>query len=141
MPGIAEVLGGKRTLKKKIHSRLDLIEMSKAGITKEALKHLAKYLSLSESQLTELLPVSGRTILRYASKKPFNRVVSEQIIQIAEVVARGTEVFGDKDKFTSWMHSPSKALSNQTPLSLLSSRFGTEMVLDELGRIEYGVYS
>lgn len=141
MPGIAEVLGGKRTLKKKIHSRLDLIEMSKEGITKEALRNLAKYLSLSASQLAELLPVSERTILRYTSKKPFNRVVSEQIIQIAEVVARGIEVFRDKEKFTSWMHSPSKALANQTPLSLLSSRFGTEMVLDELGRIEYGVYS
>ncbi|RJQ16648.1 MAG: DUF2384 domain-containing protein [Nitrospiraceae bacterium] len=141
MPGIIEVLGGKKTPGKKIHSRLDLIEMSKAGITKEALRHLAKYLSLSESQLTELLPVSERTILRYTSKKPFNRVVSEQIIQIAEVVARGTEVFRDKEKFISWMHSPSKALANQTPLSLLSSRFGTEMVLDELGRIEYGVFS
>ena len=141
MHGIAEVLGGKKTLKKKIHSRLDLIEMSKAGITKEALKNLAKYLSLSTTQLAKLLPVSERTILRYTSKKPFNRVVSEQIIQIAEVVARGTEVFQDKEKFISWMHSPSKALANQTPLSLLDSRFGTEMVLDELGRIEYGVYS
>ncbi|MBI4848228.1 MAG: DUF2384 domain-containing protein [Nitrospirae bacterium] len=141
MTGIVELLGGKKNLKKKIHSRLDLIEMSKEGISKEALRNLAKYLSLSTAQLAKLLPVSERTILRYTSKKPFNRVVSEQIIQIAEVVARGTEVFRDKDKFTSWMHSPCKALANQTPLSLLSSRFGTEMVLDELGRIEYGVYS
>lgn len=141
MMGIAEVLGGKSTFKKKIQSRFDLMEMSKDGITRGALKHLAKYLSLSESQLAELLPVSGRTILRYASKKPFNRVVSEQIIQMAEVVAKGIEVFGDKEKFKSWMHSPSKALANKTPLSLLSSRFGMEMVLDEIGRIEYGVYS
>jgi putative toxin-antitoxin system antitoxin component (TIGR02293 family) len=141
MPGIAEVLGSKKILKKKICSRLDLIEMSKEGITKEAINNLAGYLSVSITQLAKLLPVSERTILRYTSKKPFNRMVSEQIIQIAEVVARGTEVFRDKDKFTSWMHSPSKALGNQTPLSLLSSRFGTEMVLDELGRIEYGVYS
>jgi putative toxin-antitoxin system antitoxin component (TIGR02293 family) len=141
MTGIAEVLGGKKTLKKKIQSRFDLMEMSKDGITKEALRHLAKYLALSASQLAELLPVSERTILRYTSKKPFNRVVSEQILQIAEVVAKGIEVFEDKEKFISWMHSPIKSLANQTPLSLLISRFGMEMVLDELGRIEYGVYS
>ena len=141
MAGIAEVLGDKRTIKKKIRSRFDLMEMSKAGITKDALRHLAKYLSLSASQLSELLPVSERTILRYTSKKPFNRMVSEQILQIAEVVAKGLEIFEDKEKFISWMHSPVKSLANQTPLSLLSSRFGMEMVLDELGRIEYGVYS
>lgn len=141
MTGIAEVLGGKKTLKRKIQSRFDLMEMSKDGITKEALRHLAKYLALSASQLAELLPVSERTILRYTSKKPFNRVVSEQILQIAEVVAKGIEVFEDKEKFISWMHSPIKSLANQTPLSLLISRFGMEMVLDELGRIEYGVYS
>ncbi len=141
MAGIAEVLGGKKTLRRKPYNRFDLMEMSKKGITKEALKHLAEYLSLSTGQLADLLPVSKRTILRYTAKKLFNRMVSEQILQIAEVVAKGTEAFGDKGKFISWMHSPSKALANQTPLSLLSSRFGTEMVLDELGRIEYGVYS
>ena len=141
MAGIAEVLGGKKTLSRKLHNRFDLMEMSKKGITKGALKHLAEYLSLSTGQLADLLPVSKRTILRYTAKKLFNRIVSEQILQIAEVVAKGTEAFGDKEKFISWMHSPSKALANQTPLTLLSSRFGTEMVLDELGRIEYGVYS
>jgi len=46
-----------------------------------------------------------------------------------------------KDKFLSWMNHPNKALGNRTPLSLLSSRFGAEAVLDELGRIEYGVFS
>jgi uncharacterized protein (DUF2384 family) len=32
-------------------------------------------------------------------------------------------------------------LGQQTPMSLMSSRFGSEMVLDVLGRIEYGVLS
>jgi uncharacterized protein (DUF2384 family) len=36
------------------------------------------------------------------------------------------------------MNHPNKALANKTPISLLRSRFGVEMVLDELGRMEYG---
>jgi putative toxin-antitoxin system antitoxin component (TIGR02293 family) len=62
-------------------------------------------------------------------------------LQIAEVAVRGAEVFEDKNKFLIWMNSPNKALADKTPMSLLSSRFGTDMVLDELGRIEHGVLS
>ena len=39
------------------------------------------------------------------------------------------------------MKSNSPALGNRTPASLLGSRFGAELVLDELGRIEHGVVS
>lgn len=67
--------------------------------------------------------------------------ISEQILKIAEVVAKGTDVFGDRKMFLAWMNQPCTGLSNNTPFSMLKSRFGIEMVFDELGRIEYGVYS
>ena len=138
---IAKILGGPKVIPKKIQNRIDLIELSNTGITKNALFHLAKYMRLSMTQIAELLPITERTIQRYAPDKHFNRVVSEQILQIAEVVAKGVEVFEDRDKFISWMTQPNAALSNRTSISLLSSRFGMEMVLDELGRIEHGIFS
>lgn len=138
---VTKILGGEKVLRRKVRSRMDLIELSSKGITKAALVHLIKYLSITMNQVTELLPITERTIQRYALKKNFNRVVSEQILQIAEVAAKGCEVFGTKDKFLSWMKHPNKALADKTPMSMLSSRFGAEMVLDELGRIEYGVFS
>ncbi len=141
LSNITEVLGGEKVLRKKIQNQLDLIELSNKGVTKDALLHLAKYLSFTMSQIAALLPVSERTILRYTKKKHFNRYVSEQILQLAEVAAKGVEVFESKDKFLSWINHPNKALANKTPLSLLNSRFGTGIVLDELGRIEHGVYS
>lgn len=141
LSNISKVLGGQRVLHKRMQNRLDLIELSNKGITKDALSHLAKYLCFSTSQMAELLPVTERTIQRYASKKHFSRVVSEQILQIAEVAAKGSEVFGNKKKFLLWMDHPNIAFVNKTPMSLLSSRFGTVMVLDELGRIEHGVFS
>jgi len=95
----------------------------------------------SMSQMAELLPVTERTLQRYAPNEHFNRVVSEQILQIAQVAAKGAEVFEDKDRLLSWMNHPNTALGNRSPMSLLSSRFGTEMVLDELGRIDHGVFS
>jgi putative toxin-antitoxin system antitoxin component (TIGR02293 family) len=138
---ITEVLWGDEVIPTKIESRMDLIELSNEGITKDALLRLVNYLNLSMSQMAKLIAITERTIQRYSLKEHFNRVVSEQILQIAEVAARGTNVFEDKDKFLSWMQQPNKALAGRTPMSLLSSRFGTEMVLDELGRIEHGIFS
>ena len=134
---IASILGGKQG----IRSRMDMIEVSDKGVTKDALLRLATYLNLSLSQIATLLPITERTIQRYSRKQRFNRVVSEQVLQIAEVAARGGEVFGDREKLLSWMNTPSTALGNRAPASLLGSRFGTEMVLDELGRVEHGIIS
>lgn len=138
---ISNIPGGREVLRGDIKSRMDLIDLSNRGVTKEALLRLADYLSFSVSQIAQLLSVTERTIQRYSRQQRFNWVVSEQILQIAEVVARGVEIFGDKEKFLSWMKAPSPALNNRTPASLLSSRFGNEIVLDELGRIEHGVIS
>jgi putative toxin-antitoxin system antitoxin component (TIGR02293 family) len=138
---ISEILGGKNALRGDIASRMDLIQLSSKGITKDSLLHLASYLSMSIRQMAGLLPVTERTIQRYKRKQRFNRVVSEQVLQIAEVAVRGGDVFGDRDKFLSWMRSPSPALGNRSPAFLLRSRFGIEVVLDELGRIEHGVVS
>jgi putative toxin-antitoxin system antitoxin component (TIGR02293 family) len=141
LSGISKILGGERVLHKKLKNRLDLIELSNKGVTKDAFSHLAKYLCFSMSQMTELLPITERTVQRYGPHEHFNRVVSEQILHLAEVAAKGVEVFEDKDKFLSWINHPNTSLANRTPMSLLSSRFGTEMVVDELGRIEHGVFS
>lgn len=141
LSALEKVLGGKKVLRKSIQSRMDLVELSNKGVTKDALSHLAKYFSYSVKQMAQLLPVTERTIQRYTSEKLFNRIVSEQILQIAEVAAKGSEVFEGRDKFLAWMNHPNKALNNKTPMSLLKSKFGTDLVLDELGRIEHGVFS
>lgn len=65
----------------------------------------------------------------------------EHMEEIVEVIVRGLEVFEDKEKLILWLKHPSKALGGRTPLSMLNSRPGTDLLLDELGRIEAGVYS
>lgn len=138
---IGKILGGQKVLHMRIQKRQDLMTLGLHGVTKSALLNLARYLSVSMNQIAELLPITERTIQRYNRSQHFNQAVSEQILQIAEVIAKGVEVFEDKNNFLAWMQQRNVALGNKPPLSLLSSRFGTEMVLDELGRIEHGVVS
>ena len=120
---------------------MDLIDLSNKGISKNALIKLADYLEISTHQIAQLLPVTERTIQRYTQEKHFNRVVSEHILQIAEVAAKGSKVFKDKEQFLIWINLPNLALDNKTPVSLLNSKFGADIVLDELGRIEHGIFS
>jgi len=138
---ISSVLGGAKFLHKRIENRLDLVELADEGLTKASLLELAKYLHFTTKQMADILPITERTIQRYGNETPFSPTVSDHILQIAEVSARGTEVFQDKEKFILWMNHPCVSFANKTPKSLLKSKFGVDMILDELGRIEHGVFS
>jgi putative toxin-antitoxin system antitoxin component (TIGR02293 family) len=138
---IGKILGGEKILGKKLESKMDLIELGSIGVTKNAVSHLANYLSFSWKQVADLLPVTERTLQRYRSTQHFNPAVSEQVLHIAEILAKGADVFKDKKKFLLWLNTPHKVFAGKTPFKMLGSCFGTELVLEELGRIEFGVYS
>jgi putative toxin-antitoxin system antitoxin component (TIGR02293 family) len=138
---VSRILGGQKVLGTRLRSRMDLVELAGRGLTKDAVSKLAGHLSLSLKDMAGLLPITERSLQRYGPRKPLNRTVSEQVLQIAEVAARGAEVFGEKERFLAWANQPSTALADKTPLELLGSRYGTELVLDELGRIEHGIVS
>jgi len=138
---ISHILGGIKVLRSKIETPLDLIEIARRGVSKSAFEHLRSYLNYSAKQMADILPITERTIQRLGNNKSFSPEVSDHILQIAEVSAKGAEVFIDKSKFISWMNYPCVAFDSRTPASLLSSKFGVDMILDELGRLEYGIYS
>ena len=137
---VEEILGGKKVLHKKIQDQMDMVALIEQGLTKEAAMHLAKALSITNKRLAELLPISKRTLERYHAKKHLDRATSQQLISLARLTARGFEVFGYPDKFVEWMNAPCTALGERTPISLIATQVGIDMVLDELGRIEHGVY-
>ena len=136
-----EILGDKADTGLKIRNRLDLVELGAKGLTKDQLLNLARFLGLSVSQLAELVPVSERTIARHKPDETFGRNVSEHLLQIAEMIAWGMQVFESREKLLGWLNFPNQALAGKAPMSLLASRFGTEMVKEELCRIEHGVYA
>jgi putative toxin-antitoxin system antitoxin component (TIGR02293 family) len=138
---IAHVLGARTKSARRVDSNLDLMAWGTEGVTAEALRHLIQYLQLSVKEIAELLPISMRTIQRQPAKKHFDRTVSEHILQIAELAAHGSEVFGSRETFLAWMREPNKALGNRTPFSLIDSRFGNDMIRDVLYRLEYGAIS
>ena len=141
MNEITRILGGKSLLRSEMESYFDFMEVSSRGVSKRSLTKLAEYLDLSIRHMATLAGVSERTLQRYAADDLFDRSVSEQILQVAEVAARGVGVFEDRERLLGWLKQPSKALGGAIPLELVRSRFGAGIVLQEIGRVEHGVVS
>lgn len=122
-------------------SEMGLLKQARAGISKKSLMNIAEAGGLSLKEISSLLPVSLRTIQRYSDVDLLDPSVSEHALQIAEVISKGSYVFCSNHDLQRWLHTPSMALGNETPVSLLDTSFGARIVIDELGRLEYGVYS
>lgn len=124
-----------------IKNELDFIVLSRSGVSKRTLGRLLDFSGMTLTQMSQILPVSKRTIQRYEESEKFSPDVSEHLIQIAKVLSRGYEVLGDKKKLTAWLNAPLLSLGQQTPISLMDTNIGMQLILKELGRLEHGVYS
>ena len=138
---IETLLGGRALIGHPVKTEMDLYELSRVGIPKKSLLHLLAALNLSLRAVSELLNVTERTIQRKQDQELLDRATTEQVLQIAEVFSRGNAVFGSTKAFQLWMDLENTALGGKRPLELLASRYGAQLVLDVIGRIEHGVIS
>ena len=94
----------------------------------------------SENDWAVFLDISTKSLQRYKQTlKPFRRIQSEKIIEMAEVTSVGVDVFGDMDKFKLWLDTPNFALGDLKPMSLLFDSYGKDLILTELTRINHGI--
>lgn len=129
-----------RVLPEKV-SPFDLIAQSRAGMGHEAVRRVATLLELTIRELSILLSLNERTMARRLVDGSLNKVESERLLLLMALAAHGLRVFEDQGKFNRWLRRPLEILGNQTPLQLLDTATGFQVVDQILGRIEYGVYS
>lgn len=121
-------------------SRHDLVSLTRKGIPKQALLNLGDVLNLNLEELSTLLPITKRTLQRRETDSLLNSTVSEHTILLAELAESGNEIFGNAVSFNKWLREENTALGTQ-PLHLLDTTIGIQLVSDELGRIEQGVFA
>jgi hypothetical protein len=110
---ITAVLGGPRTLQRKVDANTDLALMTREGLPVNALTALAAELDLERKVLA----------------------------RVARVLAQARDTFGDPAKAVHWLKSPNAVMEGRTPLSLLDTDAGVKWVETILGRIDYGIFS
>ena len=123
-------------------SAIDRVEVVRRGLSIESFKRVASYYQLSDTQMSQVVGTSVRTIVRLQKEdKPLNSTWSDRLYRLARVAAQAQDVFESADTATSWLKRPNRGLNGHAPVDLLDTDVGTEQVVELLDQIEYGVYS
>ncbi|WP_169540045.1 type II RES/Xre toxin-antitoxin system antitoxin [Niabella aurantiaca] len=126
---------------KAVQNAMDFIDRIREGLPKKALDHLAGVMGISDVEMAGIIHTSDRTLRRYTPAQKLSAEQSERIIELARLYARGTDVFDGLDAFKTWMTTPVDALGAQKPMTFLDTSMGIELLMDELGRIEQGIFA
>jgi putative toxin-antitoxin system antitoxin component (TIGR02293 family) len=120
----------------------EMVSMLREGVPFPYLTTISNRINFTLEDWSSFLHLSERTIQRYKKdKKAFDTIYSEKIIQIDRLYKRGAEVFGDEENFHTWMETKSIPLGSVKPKELLDTTYGINLVADELGRIEHGIFA
>lgn len=125
---------------------LQLIEHSRQGLVSTEADRVGRLLGVSDKEMARLLNQSVATFHRQAKATRLDAATSERLLVLGRLAQYGAEVFQDQigssdGKFNRWLRRPLRLLGDRTPLALMDSPTGIQLIEDILGRIQYGVFS
>jgi putative toxin-antitoxin system antitoxin component (TIGR02293 family) len=119
---------------------MDIIKRIRSGLPGSTLGKVADVYQLPKTEMYSILHISPKTGQR-AQAKRLDKDKSDHLVQLIKVLIRANDIFQNYEKAMNWLKSPCYALGDQIPMSLLDTTEGIELVMDTLGRIEYGVFA
>ncbi len=124
-------------------NRMLVVTAIREGITQSLFMSIQNLTPFTESDWSNFLNISQKSLQRYKKDKDyvFKPIHSEKIIELAEVTSLGNHVFDSSVQFYEWLNMPSLALGRMKPVELLKDSYGKEMVMNELNRIDQGIFA
>ncbi len=125
-----------------LNDKLKVVAAIQDGLPNSYYKELLIHMPLTESRWASILNVSIKSLRRYnEGDHIFKPIHSEKLIEMTEVTLQGLETFGDQSKLNLWLNTPSMAFEGITPVDLLSDSYGKDLVMEELIKIDHGIFS
>lgn len=115
------------------------VEIVERGLPYGTVERLARTLELTIEEFCLIIPISRRTLARYRGSV-LDPHISDHVLMVGQVFERATEVMESQANALIWMKTPNYSFRHKRPLDYLSSFAGAQEVLDELGRIQHGVF-
>lgn len=115
------------------------VEIVERGLPYNAVERLIKTLDLTIEEFCRIIPVSRRTLARFRDRQ-LDAHLSDHIMMVGKVYERAVEVMESPENALIWFKTPNYAFRFKRPLDYLSSFAGAQEVLDELGRLQHGVF-
>ncbi len=137
----ASLLGGARVLQMARFGPSDWVSAIRRGFPSQALDSFAANVGATNPELGAMLGLSVRTLAGRRCRERLSPVESERLLRLAKAVARAEDVFDDLSNGLAWLNTSNMSLGGVAPISLLDTELGAELVIDVLGRIEYGIFA
>lgn len=125
-----------------LKNRMLIVHAIREGISYELFNLIKEITPFKEEDWASFLGISTKSLQRNKIKEDFifKPLQSEKILELAEVTSLGNSVFDTETQFYMWLKTPSFALGNLQPIELLRDSYGKEMVVNELNKIDQGIF-
>ena len=118
----------------------DIIRNMRIGTLADMIPGLAARLGITQDGLFRQLRLPHSTMKARISKNDtLSASEQDRLYRTEKVLARTLAVLEDEASARAWLVQDNRSLGGEAPLALLDTEAGYELVLDTLGRIEYGV--
>lgn len=113
-----------------------------ADYTYKKFDKLTRQVPFTQKEWANILDLSERTLQRYAhDNKSFEGIYTDRLLHIEQLIEAGLETFDGADAFYAWLKKDKPVLGQQLGFEALYSTRGIQELLNQLLRIQYGVYS
>ena len=110
------------------------------GISAQYVAEMSDALDMTRASLLENLQLPRSTIeARIKNRTPLTSAEGGAVLRTAKALAKAEEVLEDRDMATKWFKREIRSLGGVTPISLMDTDSGFELVMKTLGKIEYGI--
>ncbi len=124
---------------KSFDNTIAILMTAQKGLKPQAVFDFIALSELSSALVERVLNKTLKTFTAYKDKNAvLDPVVSEKLLKLFSLYAKGHLVFGNALEFNKWMAEPAFGLGNQVPHNLLDTITGIELIMEEITRIAYG---
>ena len=120
----------------------DVIARMRVGTPARTVPRIAIRFGITQDRLLDFLRLPKSTVKgRISADGKLSGTEQDRVYRAERVLERALQVLEDEEAAKTWLTRANRSLGGEVPLALLDTEVGYELVLDTLGRIEYGVVS
>ena len=118
----------------------DQAALVRQGLPSTTVVEMCDALAIARASFLDHLQLPRSTIeARIKNKTRLTPSEGDAVLRAAKAYARALDVLEDQAAASAWLQRENRSLGGVTPMSLLDTDSGYELVMQTLGRIEHGV--
>lgn len=136
---VARILGGRRTLGRRVRTLADLRRLVEAGLPVAALSQVVSYVAGSEAAAAELRYRLVPKATLHRRRHRLSPEESERLERLARVAALAEQVWESPALAHEFLTSPQPQLGGERPVDLARTDLGARQVEQLLMKLEYAL--